>query len=104
MKKVLKQNKIIILVILLIIKIIIVQVQPLNAKYTMKYDDQLMVEMAENIVNGKWLGEYNSKTLIKGVFTPLFISLLYILHIPFLMGKEIFYGIWSNNICDIFVS
>ena len=36
MKKVLKQNKIIILVILLIIKIIIVQVQPLNAKYTMK--------------------------------------------------------------------
>ena len=93
MKRVLKQNKIIILVILLIVKLIIVQVQPLNAKYTMKYDDQLMVEMAENIVNGKWLGEYNSKTLIKGVFTPLFISLLYILHIPFLMGKEIFYGI-----------
>ena len=58
-----------------------------------------MVEMAENIVNGNWLGEYNSKTLIKGVFTPLFISLLYILHIPFLVGKEIFYGIS----CIIFI-
>ena len=55
-----------ILVILLILKIIMVEVQPLNAKYTMKYDDQLMVEMSENIVNGNWLGEYNSKTLIKG--------------------------------------
>lgn len=88
-----------ILVILLILKIIMVEVQPLNAKYTMKYDDQLMVEMSENIVNGNWLGEYNSKTLIKGVFTPLFISLLYILHIPFLIGKEIFYGIS----CIIFI-
>lgn len=84
---------IIILIILLLIKIIIVQVQPLNAKYSMKYDDQLMVEIADNIVNGKWLGEYNSKTLIKGVFTPLFISITYFLHIPFLIGKEIFYGI-----------
>lgn len=89
-----KQYKfVIILLILLLIKIIIVQVQPLNAQYSMKYDDQLMVEMADNIVNGKWLGEYNSKTLNKGVFTPLFISFTYFLHIPFLIGKEIFYGI-----------
>lgn len=91
---ILKKNKyLIFLILLVILKIIIVQVQPLNAKYTMKYDDQLMVEMAENIVDGNWLGEYNSRTLIKGVFTPLFISFLYILHIPFLIGKEIFYGI-----------
>ena len=59
----------------------------------MIYDDQLMVEQANNIVSGNWLGEYNSRTLTKGVFTPLFIALMYILHIPFLMGKEIFYGI-----------
>ena len=81
------------LIAIFILKLIIVQVQPLKANYTMKYDDQLMVEMAENIINGNWLGEYNSKTLIKGVFTPLFISFLYVLHIPFLLGKEIFYGI-----------
>ena len=93
MEKINKNKFTIFLIIVLIIKLIIVQVQPLNAQYAMKYDDQLMVEIAENIVNGKWLGEYNSKTLIKGVFTPLFISFLYILHIPFLMGKEIFYGI-----------
>lgn len=59
----------------------------------MIYDDQLMCEQANSIVSGDWLVEYNSKTLTKGVFTPLFIALTYFLNIPFLMGKEIFYGI-----------
>lgn len=81
------------LILLLLLKIIIVEVQPLNAKYTMKYDDLLMVDIADNIMQGNWLGEYNEKTLIKGVFTPIFMTILSLLHIPFLMGKEIFYGI-----------
>ena len=93
LEKIKKYRLILILILLLIIKLIIVQVQPIASKYTMIYDDQLMVEQANNIVSGNWLGEYNSRTLTKGVFTPLFISLMYILHIPFLMGKEIFYGI-----------
>ena len=82
-----------IFIVILIFKIIIVQVQPINAKYTMKYDDQLMVNMTENIIQGKWLGEYNYLILIKGVFTPIFMAMMYLLKIPFLVGKEIFYGI-----------
>ena len=78
---------------LLILKLLIVQVQPTTAQYSMIYDDQLMIEQANSIISGNWLGEYNSKTLTKGVFTPLFIALTYILNIPFLIGKEIFYGI-----------
>lgn len=97
MKKIIqnvKKNKLIyILIIISIIKILIVQVQPLNAKYAMKYDDQLMVNLANNIIEGKWLGEYSKNTLIKGVFTPLFMVFINILHIPFLLGKEIFYSI-----------
>ena len=92
-EKIKQYRLLIILILLLAIKIIIVQVQPLNAKYTMQYDDQLMIEMSENILAGNWLGEYNSKTLIKGVFTPLFISFMNISNIPFLIGKEFFYGI-----------
>ena len=84
---------ILILIILLIIKISIVQVQPIVAGYSMIYDDQLMVEQADSIVSGKWLGEYDSRTLTKGIFTPLFMALTYILNVPFLIGKEIFYGI-----------
>lgn len=96
-KKVLEKTKkyglLIFLILLLILKILIVQVQPTTAQYSMIYDDQLMIEQANSIISGNWLGEYNSKTLTKGVFTPLFIALTYILNIPFLIGKEIFYGI-----------
>lgn len=93
-KEIMKKNKtVIILIVIMLIKIAIVQVQPINAKYTMKYDDQLMINMANSIIEGKWLGEYKSFTLIKGVFTPLFIVIMYLLKIPFLIGKEIFYGI-----------
>ena len=99
LEKVKKYRLILILILLLIIKLIIVQVQPISSKYNMIYDDQLMVEQANSIVSGNWLGEYNSKTLTKGVVTPIFIALMYILHIPFLIGKEIFYGI----ACIVFV-
>lgn len=93
LEKIKKYGLLIILMLLLILKLLIVQVQPTRAQYSMIYDDQLMIEQANSIVSGNWLGEYNSKTLTKGVFTPLFIALTYILNIPFLIGKEIFYGI-----------
>ena len=94
MIQIVKRRKLLlILLLLLIIKLLIVQVQPIEAEYTLIYDDQLMCELANNIADGNWLGEYNKNTLIKGVFTPLFIAFCYIIHIPFLLGKEIFYGI-----------
>ena len=93
LNKLKKYRLILLLILLLIVKIQIVKVQPIKEGYTLIYDDQLMVEQANSIVSGKWLGDYNSKTLVKGVFTPLFIALTYILNIPFLIGKEIFYGI-----------
>lgn len=93
LEKLKKYDLIIALILLLILKLMIVQVQPIVSNYAMIYDDQLMCEQANSIIEGKWLGEYNSKTLTKGVFTPLFIALTYTLNIPFLMGKEIFYGI-----------
>ena len=87
-----KNNKLTILMLIIcIIKIIIVRVQPLNILCTMRYDDELMVNLAQNIKDGKWLGNYNHYTLIKGVFTPLFIVMSNYLHVPFLIAKEIFY-------------
>ena len=88
-----KYQLIICLIIILILKIVIVEVQPISEQYTMKYDDLLMVNMADSILDGNWLGEYNYITLVKGVFTPLFIAGTNILNVPFLTGKEVFYGI-----------
>ena len=95
-KNILKKNKkdIIFWAIILaitIIRIIIVDVQPLKTDYSMVYDDILMLEQANSILHGNWLGDYNSLTLVKGVFTPIFMAFTNILHIPFLLAIQIFY-------------
>lgn len=87
-----KRNTTIIFAILIIIlQIYLISVQPINARITLKYDEALMVEQAKNIIEGKWLGEYNCLTLVKGPITPLFIATAKILHIPFLIAQDIFY-------------
>ena len=58
-----------------------------------KYDDALMQNQANSILQGKWLGEYNSLTLVKGSITPKFIAILNKLHIPFLIGQELLYDV-----------
>lgn len=78
------------MIISIVIKIYLISVQPINMLCN-AYDDQLMVELANNIINGRWLGEYNCLTLVKGVFFPLFIAFINKLHIPFLIGQELFY-------------
>ena len=80
----------IITVLIILIQLYLISVQPINA-VNMPYDDNLMIEQAKNILAGKWLGEYNCLTLVKGVFTPIFIAFSHILHIPFLIAQDIFY-------------
>ena len=92
--KILKNNVwLIVIIILTIVKMCLISVQPVNGIYDMLYDDVLMVNQADSILKGEWLGEYNCLTLVKGPFTPLFIAFFNILHIPFLMAQEIFYDI-----------
>lgn len=79
------------IIVISLIKLVIVNVQPIHARYNMGYDDSLFIEQANNIVEGNWLGEYNHKTLSKGVFTQVFMAGLYKIGIPFLLGQEIFY-------------
>ena len=76
---------------IILIKILLTSNLQINGKYNAKYDDALMVRLANNIIEGKWLGEYNCLTLIKGVVTPIFIAVSYFLHIPFLIAQELLY-------------
>lgn len=78
------------LILLFILKIIIVNVQPIYVK-NYSHDDRLFVEEAVNITKGKWLGDYNDRTLSKGVTGVLFIALAYKLKIPFLLAQQIVY-------------
>lgn len=68
MKKFIKKNWLIICLILIsIIRINITEKLPICAFPKEVYDDQMMVNMAKNIIEGKWLGPYDSNTLMKGV-------------------------------------
>ena len=93
MKRLNKYIWLIIIILICIVKIYFTSVQDVNANISLTYDDTLMVKQANSIILGKWLGEYNCLTLVKGVFTPLFIAFLNIIHIPFLVGQEIFYDL-----------
>ncbi|MBX2878343.1 MAG: hypothetical protein KTR32_00345 [Granulosicoccus sp.] len=55
------------------------------------YDDFLFLELAQNILNGQWLGELNYRTLIKGVGYPLFIAAVYWMGIPLLTAQQLLY-------------
>lgn len=90
------KNKItttIIIILLILLKIYLISVQPIKYIPENKYDDALMLKQANSILQGKWLGEYNSLTLVKGPITPIFIAILNKLHIPFLIGQELLYDV-----------
>ena len=57
------------------------------------HDDILMIDYAENILEGDYLGEYNNKTLLKRISYPLFISLCKVMNIPYLTGLGLFWMI-----------
>lgn len=81
----------IIILLLIIVKVYLVSVLPINAGYVLRLDDALLVKQANSIIEGNWLGTYDYTTLIKGVFMPIFIVILYFLKIPFIIGQELFY-------------
>lgn len=83
MEKIKKFNWLIIILLICIIKIYFTSVQDINTRTLAEYDDALMIKQANAILEGKWLGEYNCLTLVKGPFVPLTIAFFNIIHIPF---------------------
>lgn len=77
---------------LLIIKIFLAGGLSIYAIGHAVHDDMLMVEMAKNLLQGKWLGPYDNRRLIKGITFPVFLALNHITGIPFVMSVTAFYG------------
>src|SRR5664279_716188 len=55
------------------------------------YDDQLFIRMARYLEAGQWLGPYDSLTLAKGMFYPLFIVLAFWTSIPLKIAEQVVY-------------
>ena len=56
-------------------------------------DDQLMVKMAWSIIDGKWLGDYQYNTLMKGPVFPYILYILFKFKIRYLDFVNVFYVI-----------
>lgn len=64
---------------------------PIYALSTAGFDDRLMVNLAYSIMNGEWLGAYNSNTFVKGVGFPLFLVFSRVLGFSYLSSVSMFY-------------
>lgn len=94
-----KNRLIIFMLSLIVVKQLLVIGLPLFAHAGAGHDDRLMINMANSLVNGEWLGQYNDKTLVKGIFFPLFLVGNDYLGIPYTVSIPGFYGI----ACMVFV-
>jgi hypothetical protein len=59
----------------------------------MPHDDGWMFNKAQSIGSGVWLGSYNQYTLIKGVFSPIFLAICSKLGISFISLNTLIYCI-----------
>ncbi len=79
-------------VLLTAVKLWLTRGQPVYAIGTAVHDDQLLLKMAESIINGEWLGAYTQMTLAKGPFYSLWIAGLYWIGIPLGLGVQAAYA------------
>ncbi|MDD3305665.1 MAG: hypothetical protein PHO29_01005 [Acetobacterium sp.] len=94
-----KNRLIIFMLVLIVVKQLLVIGLPLFAHAGAGHDDRLMINMANSLVNGEWLGEYSDKTLVKGLFFPLFLVVNNYLGIPYTLSIP---GVYSIA-CIVFV-
>ena len=86
-----KNNKLIIyFIVISILKIFLVSKQKLFIFWS-PFDDNLFLNIAESILNGQWLGQYNNATFVKGVGYPLWIALAKITSINLIISQHILY-------------
>ena len=66
---------------------------PIVAHYTLGEDDALMVKLAQNLVDGKWLGEYKYNVLLKGPMFPMALSIISSVGISYVFSMTTLYTI-----------
>ena len=64
---------------------------PIYAISTADFDDALFIRGARFLGNGLWLGPYDSLTLVKGMFYPLFVLLSFVASTPLLIAEHCIY-------------
>ena len=71
----------------------LVNIQSLSVPGEAIHDEHLFARSAWWILSGNWLGPYDSLTLIKGPFYPLWIAAANILRLPLLFSQHLLYAV-----------
>lgn len=71
-------------------KLFLVQNLPFVAAFS-TYDDLLFIKLADNIASGRWLGDFNHLTLIKGPIYPIWIAFSHKTGIPLFLSQHLLY-------------
>lgn len=83
---------VVIVVAAIIVKCIMTINLPINPRDPVGADEYLMMEQAEQLVAGNYLGPYNYLTLVKGIGFPLFLAFSYKIGCSLLLLYSIFYA------------
>jgi hypothetical protein len=73
---------------LVLVNLWFVMAQPVVVIAGAGHDDRLFVTMADRIVSGHWLGDYDQMTLAKGPGYPLFIALTVLIGLPLPLAEH----------------
>jgi hypothetical protein len=79
------------MLIMVLVKLWLVEGQNLYARGLLSYDDLLFVSLADYLLKGQWLGPYDTVTLIKGPFYPMWIAFSFTLGLPLLSSEHLLY-------------
>jgi hypothetical protein len=79
------------MLVLALFKIWLVESQSVFVISYSGHDDALFLKIANHLLDGQWLGPYDSLTLIKGMFYPVYIAISFLLGIPLLLSQQLLY-------------
>lgn len=82
---------IIAIIIVSILRVFLVNDMPIVANVELGIDDMLMINIADNLVNGNWVGEYSDVVISKGLTFPLILAACYFIKIDYITMMTILY-------------
>ncbi len=79
-------------ILLTLYKLWLTRAQPIYAIGGAAHDDRLFLQLAESIIQGKWLGAYSQMTLMKGCFYSLFVAAAFWIGLPLTLAQQLLYA------------
>lgn len=76
-----------------ILKQLLVYDLPIVANVQLGVDDALMIQIADNMVEGNWVGNYNDSVLSKGLTFPIILSFCYFIKLDYITMMTLLYTI-----------